>query len=294
VDFIAGARIFPWRWFAISAAYQRHLNWFSEIDSVHDPNGFIFSLSMGRANPREEPVLPNQPPTVNLALGPVTPGSTDLLRASARTVGAGDKVALVATASDPDGDTLLYTWSATWGRVIGEGVNTQFDTTGLAPGDYTVTVEVNDGCGCVAFDSKTIRVEACPPLTVCFGPNCDLTASATSVDAGEKVNLSSSGVTGGRNYGNVTYTWSASAGTVSGSGLSATLDRTGVTPGTTIEVTMRAVSEVGNCSASCTTRVSVKVRPPPPVVTPPQASELGNCTSFKRNNARVDNACKEV
>src|SRR5262245_19681758 len=293
VDFIAGARIFPWRWFAISAAYQRHLNWFSELDQVHDPNGFIFGLSMGRANPREEPVLPNQPPTVNLALGPVTPGSTDLLRASASTVCAGDKVALVATASDPDGDTLLYTWSATGGRVIGEGVNTQFDTTGLAPGDYTVTIEVNDGCGCVAFDSKTIRVEACPPLTVCFGPNLDVTASPTTVDAGEKINLSTTGVTGGRNYGTVRYEWTSSAGTISASDLTAVLDTTGVTPGSTIEITVRATSSEGNCSASGTTRISLRAPPPPPPP-PPTFSELGQCTSFKRNNARLDNACKEI
>jgi hypothetical protein len=263
VDFVAGARIFPTRWISISAAYQRHLNWFSELDTLHGPNGFIAGLSIGRTNKREEPILPNQPPTVALALGGITKGSDDLLRSSATTVCAGDKVALAATASDPDGDALLFTWTSTGGKICCDGANQVFDTTGLAPGDYTITVEVNDGCGCVAFDSKTIRVEACPPLTVCFGPNCDLTASATSVDAGEKVNLSSSGVTGGRNYGNVTYQWSSSAGTVSGSGLSATLDTTGVTPGTTIEVTLRAVSDVGNCSASCATRVSVKVPPPP-------------------------------
>ncbi|MGH9836201.1 MAG: PKD domain-containing protein [Blastocatellia bacterium] len=292
VDFIAGARIFPWRWLSISGAYQRHLNWFSELD-LGTANGFIAGVSIGRMNEREEPILPNQPPTVALALGSVTPGSTDLLRSSASTVCAGDKVALTATASDPDGDTLLYSWTSTGGRLVGDSTNATFDTTGLAPGDYTVTVEVNDGCGCVAFDSKTIRVEACPPLTVCFGPNCDLTASATTVDAGERINFTSSGVAGGRNFGNVTYTWSSSAGTISGSGLSAMLDTTGVTPGSTIEVTLRAVSDVGNCSASCTTRVSTRMPPPPP---PPKplASEIGQCTSFRRNNARVDNACKDV
>lgn len=294
VDFIGGARIFPWRWLSISAAYQRHLNWFSDLDTRHDPNGFIFGVSVGRVNKREEPILPNQPPTVNLALGGVTPGVSDVLRSAANTVCAGDKVALTATASDPDGDTLLYSWTSTGGRIVGDGANTAFDTTGLAPGDYTITVEVNDGCGCVAFDSKTIRVEACPPLTVCFGPNCDLTASSTSVDPGEKVNLSSSGVTGGRNYGAVTYSWSSSAGTISGSGLSATLDTTGVTGGTTIEVTLRATSEVGNCSASCSTRVSVRAPAPPPPPPTPTASEIGQCTSFRRNNARVDNACKEI
>jgi outer membrane protein OmpA-like peptidoglycan-associated protein len=178
--------------------------------------------------------------------------------------------------------------------VTGDGANTVFDTTGLAPGDYTVTVEVNDGCGCVAFDSKTIRVTTCPPLTVCFGPNLDLTVDKSSVDAGEKVAFSTTGVTGGRNYGNVRYEWTTSAGNISGSGLSATLDTTGVTEGTTIEVTVKATSDAGNCSASGSARTSVKTKPVPTPPVTPTASLIDNCTTFKRNNARVDNACKDI
>jgi len=293
VDFVGGVRVFPARWISISAAYQRHLNWFSELDNVHSPNGFIAGLSIGHVNDREEPLLPNQPPTVALALGNVTKVSDDLLRESASTVCAGDKVDLRATASDPDGDALVYSWSTTGGRIVGDGANTMFDTTGLAPGDYTVTVQVDDGCGCIAFDSKTIRVTNCPPLTVCFGPNLDLNVSASSVDAGEKVTFTTTGVTGGRNYGNVTYEWTASAGTISGSGTSATLDTTGVAGGTTIEVTVKAVSEVGNCSASGSARTSVKTveAVPPPR---PAASIIDNCVTFRRNNARVDNACKDI
>ncbi len=290
VDFVGGVRIFPSRWFSISAAFQRHLNWFSEFDN-RSPNGFIAGLSIGHVNDREEPILPNQPPTVNMELGSITKGSDDLLRESTNTVCAGDQVALRAVASDPDGDTLLYGWSTTGGRITGEGVNTSFDTTGLAPGDYTITVQVDDGCGCVAFDSKTIRVVSCPPLTVCFGPNLDVTADQSSVDGGVRVNFSTSGVNGGRNYGNVRYEWSASAGNISGSNMTAQLDTTGVTPGSTVEVTVKAISDVGNCSASGSTRISINV-PPEPVK--PKASELGECRTFRRNNARVDNACKDV
>jgi hypothetical protein len=292
VDFVAGAKIYPARWLSISAAYQRHLNWFSELDTIHGPDGFIAGLSVGHVNKREEPVLPNQPPTVALGLGTVQKGSDDLLRESASTVCVGDKVQLSATASDPDGDTLLYSWTATGGRIVGEGTSTQFDTTGLAPGDYTITVEVNDGCGCVAFDSKTIRVAACPPLTVCYGPNLDLTPSATSVDVGEKITFSTPGVTGGRNYGNVRYEWRTTAGNITGDGLNATLDTTGVAEGANIDVSVTATSDAGNCSASGSTRVSTKVKPPPPVI--PKASELGKCVTFRRNNARVDNACKDI
>jgi outer membrane protein OmpA-like peptidoglycan-associated protein len=294
VDLVAGARIFPARWISISAAYQRHLNWFSELDTAHGPDGFIAGLSIGHVNKREEPLLPNQPPTVALTVGNVTPVVTDVVRESAATVCAGDKVDLRATASDPDGDALVYSWTSSGGRVVGDGANTVFDTAGLAPGDYTVTVEVNDGCGCVAFDSKTIHVVTCPPLTVCFGPNLDLTVDKTTVDAGERVAFSTTGVTGGRNYGNVRYEWTASAGSIVGNGLSATLDTTGVTAGTTIEVTVRATSDQGNCSASGTARTSVRVVTPPPQPPKPTASLIDNCTTFKRNNARVDNACKEI
>src|SRR5262245_16508190 len=218
VDLVAGARIFPARWFGISAAYQRHLTWLSDLDTVHKPDGFIFGLSLSHLNSRGEPVPPtppNQPPAVALTVGPVTPGSADLLRAAASTVCVGDKVALTASASDPNGDTLLFTWKSSGGRVIGQGANTQFDTAGLNPGDYTVTVDVRDGRGGVASESKPIRVEACPPLTVCFGPNLDVTAVPASAEAGEKINLSTTGVTGGRNFGAVRYEWRVTAGTVS-------------------------------------------------------------------------------
>lgn len=294
VDFIAGARIFPTRWMSISAAYQRHLNWFSDLDSRHSPNGFIAGFSIGHMNDRKEPVLPNQPPTVNLGLGAVSQGASDVQRDSTATVCAGDKVALNASASDPDGDTLLYSWNASGGRIVGDGANTSFDTTGLAPGEYTITVQVDDGCGCVAYDSKTIRVTNCPPLTICFDPNLSVTADKTSIEAGEAVNFSTNGVTGGRNYGDVRYEWSATAGTIAGNGQTARLDTTGVAPGTNISVTVKAVTSGGsNCSASGSTNIGIKV--PVVVETPkPVARELAPCNTFKNNNARVDNACKSV
>lgn len=289
VDLIVGARIYPARWFAIHAAYQRHLNWMERFDRGN-PNGFIFGISVGHVNNREPAILPNQPPTVALEVGTVTAVATNVMRASASTVCVGDTVALTARASDPDGDTLLYRWTTTGGRIVGDGANVTFDSAGLAPGDYTVTVEVDDGCGCVAFDSKTIRVENCPPNIVCFGPSLDVTPASSTVNAGEAVNFSTSGVTGGQNYGQVTYNWTTSAGTIQGSGTSARLDTTGVPGGTTINVTVTATSSAGpNCSASGSATVRINV--PPPTPTPQPA---GACTTFKRNSARVDNACKLV
>jgi outer membrane protein OmpA-like peptidoglycan-associated protein len=177
------------------------------------------------------------------------------------------------------------------GRIVGDGANTTFDSAGLAPGDYTVTVQVDDGCGCVAFDTKTIRVTNCVPPMVCFDSNLSVSQDRTAVRSGEVVNFSTPGVSGGQNYGNASYAWTASAGIITGSGTSARLDTTGVSEGTTIEVRVVATSSIGNCSASGSGRVSIERNPPPP---PPNFSELANCTSFKLNSARVDNACKAV
>ncbi len=292
IDFVGGARVFPTRWLSVSAAYQRHLNALSVLNRRFGSNGFIAGVALGRANERKEPVLPNQPPTVTLTVGEVTKVATDVLRESATTICTGDSVALSTSASDPDGDTLLYSWSTTGGKIRGEGANTSFDTTGLAPGEYTITVQVDDGCGCVAFDSKTIRVTSCPPLTVCFGSNLSVSADKAKADAGEKFRLTTTGVSGGRNFGAVDYRWSTSAGTISVNGQSATLDTTGVTPGTTIEITVKATSEAGSCSASGSTRVTLNTPPPPKPK--PRASQIGVCTTFKKNKSRVDNACKDV
>jgi hypothetical protein len=234
------------------------------------------------------PVILNQPPTVALEVGSVTAVATNVVRASASTVCVGDTVALAARASDPDGDTLLYRWTTSGGRITGEGANVTFDSTGLAPGDYTVTVEVDDKYGGVAFDSKTVRVENCPPNIITPNPYLDVSPASSTVNAGEAVNFSTSGVSGGQNYGNVTYNWTTSAGTIQGSGLSARLDTTGVAPGM-IRIEVRATIEalnwwVGSGSAAVTVVVYHS--------RPPEARRLSTCNDFSRGRPIVPGTCQ--
>jgi hypothetical protein len=94
-------------------------------------------------------ILPNTPPSVGLA------SSTASISTNAV-----EKVDLKAIACDADGDNVLYTYSVTGGRIGGEGASAVWDLAGAArPGTYTVTVEVDDGCGCIAFESSTVTLE---------------------------------------------------------------------------------------------------------------------------------------
>src|SRR5262249_2569522 len=136
------------------------------------PRGFVFSedpwgygaqVWFGHRNERVPAVLPNQPPTVSLAAAtttitlPCPPGQTSATCPASPQMTS----ALTATASDPDGDTLLYTWSVTGGRITGDGANVTWDLSGVSAGTYTATVEVDDGCGCVSFATTTVTVAAC-------------------------------------------------------------------------------------------------------------------------------------
>ena len=103
-------------------------------------------LSSGR---RPGSILPNTPPTIGLAT------STAYIATN-----AGAQVNLKAIACDPDGDNVLYTYTVTGGRITGDGASAVWNLSGVTrPATYTVSVEVDDGCGCVSFDSTAVTLE---------------------------------------------------------------------------------------------------------------------------------------
>jgi hypothetical protein len=69
-----------------------------------------------------------------------------------------DSCTVSCVASDADGDTLTYTWSATDGTITGTGESVSW-TAPAAEGTYTISVEVSDGHGGTASDSCYITVE---------------------------------------------------------------------------------------------------------------------------------------
>ena len=93
---------------------------------------------------------PNRPPTISCSTdrSPIMPG---------------ERTGITATASDPDGDPLTYSYTATGGQVTGNGPKATFDSTGLQGGSYTVKCSVSDGRGGTADANTNVDVQQPPP-----------------------------------------------------------------------------------------------------------------------------------
>lgn len=129
----------------------------------------LSALARADAPPRPTPATPggqaNRPPAVKFNSSTVRVVLADGCPEDARPIPAcratSRKVQLSAEGSDPDGDRLLYTYSTTVGTLSGDGPHTTLDLKGVAPGVYTVTVEVSDGRGGAASDTARIEVSRC-------------------------------------------------------------------------------------------------------------------------------------
>jgi outer membrane protein OmpA-like peptidoglycan-associated protein len=75
----------------------------------------------------------------------------------------GERVEITAEVQDSSGTPLTYTWRTNGGTIIGSGPSVQFDSTGLAPGTYTVTGRVENGKGGAADCQAQVTVSAPPP-----------------------------------------------------------------------------------------------------------------------------------
>jgi len=76
---------------------------------------------------------------------------------------AGERVAIVSHASDPDGDPLTYSYAATGGQISGTASTAQFDSTGLAAGSYSITCTADDGRGGRTSAKTNVDVQAPAP-----------------------------------------------------------------------------------------------------------------------------------
>jgi hypothetical protein len=250
-----------------------------------DPNGFIGQFWIGHRNARGVPPPPNQPPSVTISSSSATVNFPCATGASVESCvpSASKEVQLTANATDPDNDTLLYTWSVTGGRISGEGRAVNWDLSGVNPGTYTATVEVNDGNQHTANASSVVTVVLCE----CAPPPCPNIAVSCpgDVEQGAPITFTAS-VSGGASDLMPTYNWSVSAGTISsGQGTSSiTVDTAGIGgQSVTATVDVGGVDPACTKSASCTTSVKT-----PPVIPPTKFDEYGDIR-FNDEKARLDN-----
>ncbi|MFW6102476.1 MAG: Ig-like domain-containing protein [Chloroflexota bacterium] len=132
------------------------------------------------------------------------------LEAERERVLPGTSCQIVCTASDADGDELSYNWSASVGKIIGEGGTVTWVAPNYA-GFYDVTVTVTDGRGGEA--TKTITIEARtnkPPIIIGLAADEICSLSSGSL----QVTCNASDPDGDE----LSYEWSTTAGNISGTG----------------------------------------------------------------------------
>ncbi|MGH9579554.1 MAG: PKD domain-containing protein, partial [Terriglobales bacterium] len=200
--------------------------------------------------------------------------------ASPGEVMAGEPVQVTASAANfPKNRALIYTWNASGGQVTG-AENASVDTSGLAPGSYTVSARVSDNRKASADCSASFTVKEPPKRP----PTITCSADPTTVQSGDASTLTCSCTSpDNRSLG---YTWSTTGGRVIGTGNRVQLDTAGTAAGP-ITVSTTCTDDRG-LSDSTRTKVNVEVPPPPP-----QAEKVAECAfTNKAKPARVDNACK--
>lgn len=186
--------------------------------------------------------------------------------------------------------TVTYDWAATGGKVSGKETTAQIDTNGLTGGTYTVTAKATDA------KAKKNNVASCtasfavkePPKNP---PTMSCSANPTTVQAGTASTITCT-CTSPDNVSTQVANWTASAGTISGSGNTATLNTNGASSGP-ITIGATCTDSRGLTGQSSAT-VTIENPPPPP----PKASKLNSCDFSNMDKVkkpwRVDNECKAM
>jgi len=170
--------------------------------------------------------------------------------------GSGDSAIVRADASDPDSDPLTYSWTTNGGTVEGSGPEARWNSSGAAPGRYSVKVRVDDGRGGSADCSADIRVEPQPNRS----PSMSCSADRNSAQIGESVQITASASDPDNDALN--YSWKSSGGRVRGSGASVKFDTSGVKAGR--YSVSGHVDDGRGGTADCVLSVEALEPPPPP------------------------------
>ena len=216
-----------------------------------------------------------QPPTLQLSASPAVVTACQ---------GETARVQLDARATFTSG-TPRYRWSASGGRIEGNGATTSWDVSGLQPGYYKAYVDVDNGTteACSAFSSATVLVKCAPPVCPSILISCP-----DKVTPNQPVTFSSN-VAGGSGKVAPVYNWTVSGGRIiSGEGTSSiTVDTTGLA-GQSVRATLTMGGyDTLNCTATCVVQI-------PPEL--PVCRKFDEFAAIARNDekARLDNYAIEL
>jgi outer membrane protein OmpA-like peptidoglycan-associated protein len=191
--------------------------------------------------------------------------------ASPTSVFPGEPVAVTATAGslDPKLNTL-YSWTGS--GASGNGTSTTIQTSALEPGNYTVKADVKEGKagkeglkpGQAADCSSSFTVKAFEPPTI----SCS--ANPATIKPGDSATVTSTGMSPQNRP--LTYSYTATGGTISGSGTTATYASSGAPTGT-VGITCNVADDKGH-TANAQTNVAIEAPPPPPPTVSPEQQRL--------------------
>jgi hypothetical protein len=316
-DGLAGARVFPFRWMSLGAAYRYHFNQQSRdsFDSdftgtvtvvgrvpattsttftgvppgfvpSSDPHGFIFQFTAGRRNERQGDIPRPFADVTAVTLSTreiVVPCPAGTIPREGVACPDGTTITVATTASNPDNSVLTYNYTVSGGRIVGSGANVTWDLSGVTPGTYTLTSAVDNGCGfCGKTVTETITVRECDCVSPCVCPTVSV-SGGDLVQPGQPMTFTAN-VSGG-STADVTFNWSVSAGTItSGQGTpSITVDTTGLA-GQNINASVRIGGFPPTCVCNPEGNATGSVAQPP---TPELIEEFGKLSNDEVR-ARLD------
>jgi len=216
-----------------------------------------------------------RPPTVTCSVSP-------------QQITQGEKAAVKANVVLPKkGMKVTYAWTSTGGKVTGAEDTATFDSTGVNPGKYSVTVTVTDKKKQSVPCSTDIVVEKkyLPPTVSC-------SVSPSSIQVGESATVVAKAAS--PDGSPLTYSWTVNGQAQAAATPQFTFGSAGRQPG---NYTIAATVNTGKFTASCSSSVSVREIPiPPPTIsclTPTVDIESGGTAQLKVQ-ARAERATPTV
>jgi outer membrane protein OmpA-like peptidoglycan-associated protein len=250
----------------IDIPFGKKFSWrLFEADYVYSRHNFA-NLASGTFPDLRRPTLEGARLRTGIVLNwggapPVPPAAACSIQPTEVLVGEPLTATVAASNFNPK-HTVTYAWSGNGGQVTGKDTTASIDTANAAPGNYTVTAKVTDPKekkGNEASCTANYTVKPLPPKNP---PTVSVSANPTELVPGGTVNLSAN-CTSPDGVPVSVANWTSSAGTVSGSGTSATLNTAGLPPGPVTVIATCTDSRGLNAQAS--TQVTVQNPPPPPV-----------------------------